>query len=324
MAAQLEEVAFTSNPLQRIAYILRRRGNRWGVRLALYLVLIDLGFVYFLPLAYFFLTSFKSPLDLLNPTLKWLPTQLFWDNYVFAWAQLGYAHALLRTVLFVGVAMIGQVATAAIAGYAFARYRFKWVEVLFLVAIFTILVPPQSILVSLYYNYKLLHWLNTWYPLIVPEWLAQGLYGAFFIFIFRQAFKSLPWEFEEAARIDGANAWQIFYRVMLPLVRPALAVALVFSVVWHWNDTFGPSNFLMTNYKQWPLSMELSNFTNSALSAQNSVAGNAAFLQSSGLTANVAGPIMAAVVLTILPPLIFYILIQGMFVQGMERSGLIE
>jgi len=324
MATQLQEVEFTTNPLQRVVYILRRRGKQWLVRLALYLVLIDLAFVYFLPLAYFFLTSLKSPLDLVNPTVKWLPTTLFWDNYVFAWDQLGYAHALLRTVLFVVLAMVGQVGTSAIAGYAFARYRFRWVELLFMVAIFTILVPPQSILVSLYYNYRLFHWLNTWFPLVVPEWLAQGLFGAFFIFIFRQAFKALPWELEEAARIDGANAWQIFTRVMLPLARPALAVAIVFSVVWHWNDTFGPSNFLMTDYKQWPLSMELANFTNSALSAQNAVAGNQAFLQASGLSANVAGPIMAAGVLVILPPMIFYILIQRMFVEGVERSGLIE
>ena len=320
--AQLQEVELTANPLQRVVYLVRHRGQRSLVRLVLYAILIDLGFVFFLPFAWIFLTSFKSPLDLINPTVTWLPTSLFWDNYSFAWAQLGYAHALLRTVIFVGLATAGQVASTSLAGYAFARYRFRWVEILFLIAVFTILVPPQSIIVSLYMNYRRLNWLNTWYPLIVPEWFAQGLDGAFFIFIFRQAFKSLPWELEEAARIDGANAWQIFRRVMLPLVKPAIAVSLVFSVVWHWNDTFGPSNFLSAKYQQWPLSMELQNFSSTLLSSQVSQANSEAF-QQAGLT-DEAGTVMAAVVLVILVPLIFFLIIQRTFVDGVERSGLIE
>jgi multiple sugar transport system permease protein len=185
--------------------------------------------------------------------------------------------------------------------------------------------------VSLFLNFKLLHWLNTYLPLTVPEWFAQGLRGAFFIFIFRQAFKSLPYELEEAARVDGAGPFQIFWRVMLPLVRPSIAVAVVFSVVWHWNDTFGPSNFLQENYKIWPLSMELQEFQNAVLSQNNQMAQAAQMMQQSGgttspnmVTAQDTGAIMAAVVLVILPPLLFYLLIQRTFVQGIERTGLIE
>jgi multiple sugar transport system permease protein len=325
MARELAAVEFVANPIQRIVDKVRAHGPRLALRVFLYLLLIDLGFVYFLPMAFMVLTSFKSPLDMENPTVHWLPTGLFIPNYVFAWSQLDYPAALLRTLFFVGMAVIGQVASTAVVGYAFARYtRFRWVEILFLLAIFTFLVPDETIIVSQFLNFKLLHWLNTSLPLWVPEWFAQGFRGAFFVFIFRQAFRALPWELEEAARVDGATALGVFWRVMLPLVRPSLAVAFVFSVVWHWNDTTRPSYYLMQKPGLWPLSMELLQFQNQALTQNNALASSQQFQTQTLLTANFVGTIMAGAVLTVLPPLIFYILIQRTFVQGVERTGLIE
>lgn len=325
MAGELAAVEFVANPIQRALDIVRSRSIRWVMRLILYAILVDLGFVYFLPMAFMLLTSLKSPLDLENPTVRWLPTGIFYLNYTFAWSQLGYGAALERTILYVVIAVIGQVISTALVGYGFARYsKIRGAEILFLLAIFTFLVPPQTIVVSTFLNYKLLHWLNTYYPLTVPEWFATGLKGAFFIFIFRQAFRALPWELEEAARVDGATAWQVFWKVMLPLVRPSIAVAFVFSVVWHWNTTFGPQNFLQQKYQIWPLSLELQQFTSQAMTQNNPLSGNQQFQQSSLLTATSQGAIMAASVLVVLPPLIFYVLIQRVFVQGVERTGLIE
>jgi multiple sugar transport system permease protein len=325
MARDLAAVEFVANPIQRVVDRVRSSGPRAFLRLLLYLLLIDLGFVYFLPMAFMILTSFKSPLDMENPTVQWLPTGMFWPNYTFAWAQLDYAAALLRTVLLVGAAVIGQILSTTIVGYAFARYsKIRWVEILFLLAIFTFLVPDETIIVSEFLNFKELHWLNTFYPLWVPEYFAQGLRGAFFIFVFRQAFRAQPWELEEAARVDGAGAWGVFWRVMMPLVKPSLAVALVFSVVWHWNDTFRPSNYLQQKFTMWPLSLLLQQFQNNVLTSQNALASDQAFQNQSLLTADAVGAIMAACVLVILPPLIFYVLIQRTFVQGVERTGLIE
>jgi len=325
MARELASVEFVANPIQRALDKVRNRGARWIMRLVLYAILIDLGFVYFLPMAFMLLTSLKSPLDLENPTVHWLPTHIFFLNYSFAWAQLGYGAALRRTLIYVIIAVAGQVVSTAFVGYGFARYsKIRGAEILFLLAIFTFLVPPQTIVVSTFLNYKILHWLNTYYPLTVPEWFGAGLRGAFFIFIFRQAFRALPWELEEAARVDGATAWQVFWRVMLPLVRPSIAVAFVFSVVWHWNDTFAPGNFLQQKYQIWPLSLELQQFTSQAMTQNNPLNGNQQFQQQSLLTATSQGAIMAASVLTILPPLIFYIMIQRVFVQGVERTGLVE
>ncbi len=333
MARELASVEFVANPFQRALDKARSIGPRWVLNLVLYAVLIDMGFVYFLPLAFMVLTSFKSPLDLENPTVVWLPTQLFVQNYTFSWEQLSYIPAVERTLIWVAVATLGQIFSTALVGYGFARYsrRFKIADVLFLLAVFTFLVPPQTIVVSLFLNFKLLGWLNTYYPLTVPEWFAQGLRGAFFIFIFRQAFKALPYELEEAARVDGAGPLSIFFRVMLPLVKPSLSVALVFSVVWHWNTTFGPSNFLQENYKAWPLSMELQEFQNAVLTQNNQMAQASQMMTQSGATSSPntvtsadQGAIMAAVVLVILPPVLFYLLIQRTFVQGIERTGLIE
>ena len=325
MARELAAVELVANPLQRVVDKVRNQGPRLALRLILYLLLIDLGFVYFLPMAFMVLTSFKSPLDMENPTVRWIPTGLFTPNYVFAWSQLEYGAALLRTVVLVGLAVIGQIISTAFAGYGFARYsKIRWVEILFLLAIFTFLIPDETIIVSEFLNFKQLHWLNTTYPLWVPEFFAQGLRGAFFIFIFRQAFRALPWELEEAARVDGAGPLAVFWRVMLPLVRPSLAVSFVFSVVWHWNDSFRPQNYLQEKFQLWPLSLLLLQFQNNILTAQNSLGSNQAFQNQSLLTAGSTGAIMAACVLCILPPLIFYILIQRTFVQGVERTGLIE
>lgn len=325
MAGELAEVEFVANPLQRVIDRVRSSGGRIVLRLLLLALLVDLGFVYFLPLAFMVFTSFKSPLDLENPTVHWLPTGLFWPNYTYAWAQLDFGPALLRTLAFVAIAVIGQVASTALAGYGFARYsRIRGVEILFLVAVFTFLVPPQTIIVSMLLNFKLLGWINTYGPLVVPEWFAQGLRGAFFIFIFRQAFRGLPFELEEAARVDGANALQVFGRVMLPLVQPSIAVAVVFSVVWHWNETYLVQNFIPENPGRWPLSLMLLNFQSSILSGQNSLSSNQGFQQSTLLTASEAGTIMAGAMLVILPPVLFYILVQRTFVQGVERAGLIE
>lgn len=333
MARQLASVELVANPFQRALDKARSYGPRWLLDILLYAVLADMGFVYFLPLAFMVLTSFKSPIDLENPTVLWLPTHLFLLNYTFAWEQLSYLPAVERSLIYVAIAVFGQVGSTALVGYGFARYsrRFKIADVLFLLAVFTFLVPPQTIVVSLFLNYKLLGWLNTYLPLTVPEWFGQGLRGAFFIFIFRQAFKALPYELEEAARVDGAGAANIFTRVMLPLVKPSLSVALVFSVVWHWNDTFGPSNFLQENYKAWPLSMELQEFQNAVLSQNNQMAQTQQMMAQSGgtssansVTSSDTGAIMAAAVLVILPPVLFYLLIQRTFVQGVERTGLIE
>ncbi len=325
MARELAAVEFVANPIQRLVDKVRNFGLTWMTRLVLYVVLVDLGFVYFLPMAFMLLTSLKSPLDLENPTVHWLPTQIFYLNYSFAWQQLQYPAALLRTVLWVTIAVIGQVISTMLVGYGFARYsRIRGAEVLFLLAIFTFLVPPQTIIVSMFLNYKVLHWLNTYLPLTVPEYFAQGLRGAFFIFIFRQAFRALPFQLEEAARVDGAGPLKVFTRVMAPLVRSSVAVAAVFSVVWHWNSVFLVSNFLQQTYAKWPLSLELQQFTSSQLTQGNSLASNQGFQQSSLLTPGSVGAIMAACVLVILPPLIFYILVQRSFVQGVERTGLIE
>ena len=326
MARELTSVEFVANPLQRVVDKVRNYGPRAILRFILYLLLIDLGFVYILPMAFMVLTSFKSPLDMENPTVQWLPTGLYTPNYVFAWSQLEYGAALLRTLILVGLAVVGQVVSTALAGYAFARYgkTYRWVELLFLLAIFTFLVPPETIIVSQFLNFKELHWLDTVYPLWVPEWFAQGLNGAFFIFIFRQAFRALPWELEEAARVDGANAPNIFWRVMLPLVRPSIAVALVFSTVWHWNDSFMPQNYLQQHINLWPLSLLLLQFQQNIVSSANALSSSQAFQNQSLLTAQSTGAIMAACVLVILPPLIFYILVQRTFVQGVERTGLVE
>src|SRR5439155_25841025 len=137
----------------------------------------------------------------------------------------------------------GQVLSCSFLAYGLAPLRFPGREPLFLLVLFTFLIPPQTIIIPLFILYRHLGWIDTFYPFIVPSFLGHGLQGALFILVFRQFFKGLPSELEDAASIDGANPFRTFFQIMLPLARPAILVVLLFSLVWHWNDYFEPTMF---------------------------------------------------------------------------------
>jgi multiple sugar transport system permease protein len=155
-----------------------------------------------------------------------------------------------------------------------------------------------------------LHWLESYLPFLIPPIFGMGLRGALFVFIYRQFFKGLPWELEDAAMIDGAGPLRIFFSVMLPLARPAILVVFLFSFVWHWNDSLEPSVYL-SRPENFFLPQRLS-IVESALES----------FQLRGMWGT--GTIMAATLLVILPLVILYIFTQRYFVESIERTGLID
>jgi multiple sugar transport system permease protein len=288
-------------------------------RIGSYIILTSIVVLYLSPLFYMISTSFKNLQDLLDPNVKWIPTVFNIENYKTAILGLTYYKALGHTFFMSISAAFLQIISCGITGYAFARLYIPGKNILFAIVLLTFMVPAQTMIVPLYVLYSKLGWLNTPLPFIIPAVFAQGLKGALFIIIFRQFFATLPKELEESARMDGAGAVKIYWKIMLPLARPAVLVVFLFSFVWHWNNYFEPSLYLQ-KLDFIPLALQLDRLG----SILNAIYGT--WNPSMGLYGiDLNEPIkMAAAVMIILPPLIVYMFAQRYFVEGIERTGLVE
>lgn len=274
------------------------------------LLLTDVAFIFLVPILRVISTSLMDILDLYDPTVVWLPRNWAWENFQRAYMALEYTRSLFNTLLVAGGAAILQTFSCALAGYSFARFKFPGRERLFLLVLFVMIVPPHTLIIQNFILVSRLKWLETYWPFLVPEAFGMGLRGALFIFIYRQFFKGLPYELEDAAMIDGAGPLRIFFRVMLPLARPAILVVFLFSFVWHWNNSLEPSIFLSRS-ENFLLPQRLS-VVETALSN----------FQFRGMWGT--GTIMAATLLVILPLIVLYIFTQRYFVESIERTGLID
>ena len=278
-------------------------------QLVTFLLLLDVAFIFLLPIIRLASTALMSPLDQHDPTVVWLPHQIHIENFIHAIAALDYWQALSNTFFVALTAAALQTTSAAVVGYGFARLKFPGRDALFALVLFSLIVPPQTIIIQLFVLYGKLNWLDTYLPFIVPSAMGMGLRGALFIFIFRQFFKGMPYELEDAAYIDGASPLRVFFSIMLPLAQPAILVVFLFSFVWHWNDNFEPSIYL-TNSKMFFLPQHLNNLEAMMRALRMLVTGN-------------TGVIMAASLLTFLPLLITYFFARKYFVESVERTGLV-
>jgi multiple sugar transport system permease protein len=290
-------------------------------RIGVYLLLFSLSFIFLYPLLFMVSQSFMLFSDISDATVQWIPKQLDFSNYVLAFENMRYWQGFRNSVLISFGGAILQMFSCALVGYGFARYRFPGYSLWLGLVVFTFLVPPQTIVVPLYIFYSRLEWINTIYPFLFPPLLGHGLRGALFVLIFIQFFRRLPAVLEEAARIDGAGPFRTYFRIMLPLAKPAMLVVFLFSVVWHWNDLFYPNIFLQSP-DFYNLSQLLANF-NGVRTAQ--MAQGAQIMSASaviGGTTNFMNQIMAGVVITILPMLLLYLVAQRHFVESVERTGI--
>lgn len=285
-----------------------------------YVMLISLSFVFIYPVLYMVSKSLMQSSDLLDATVQWIPKSLSMANYAYAVDQLTYVKSMFNSVMTSLLPALIQIISCAVVGYGFARYRFPGYTILLGLVLFTFLVPPQTIIVPIYKLFSDLQWINTYYPFIVPPLFGHGLRGALFVLIFIQFFKGLPYQLEDSARIDGAGAFRTFHSVMLPLAMPAMLVVFLFSLVWHWNDTFQPNLFTMlsANYN---LTQKLTVMDGLAR-MEMTLAASASSASAIGNAPTEANRIMAGAILTILPMLILYMFTQRYFVESVERAGI--
>lgn len=279
----------------------------------LYLLLIAIGFVYLYPLLFMFITSLKSPSDLLNPMVQWVPTELYLGNYLKAYRVLNYPATLAASIAISVVPSLIQAAVCSLVGYGLARYRFWGKNLIFLLILATFIIPAQTTVIPQMLTYKSFGLLGNILALILPASLGQGYKSAIFILIFYQTFVSLPKALEEAARLDGASEAKIFVEVALPAAVPAYVIAVIFSTVWYWNETYLTVIFLEGGIQSLP--MQLTKFVQAY---EN--------LYPPG-TVNIFDRLNEAVKLSgtflnILPLLIMYFVLQKWFVESVERTGI--
>ncbi|MEZ0537448.1 carbohydrate ABC transporter permease [Caldicellulosiruptoraceae bacterium PP1] len=280
------------------------------INFLIYFLLIDFAFVFIFPFIYILTNALKSPYDLTDISTKWIVKSPSLNNFKQALVQLEYWSCLRNTIIITLISALGQVISCAFVAYGLARYKFRGNNLIFSIVIFSLVIPPEVLVIPLYIQYSKMHWLNTFLPIIIPCFFGMGLRGGLFIFIFRQFFKGLPKELEEAARIDGYNGINIFFKIVLPISKPSILVTTILSIVWHWNDVFEPSVYMTVPEKS-VLSMALANIMRNRAYL---------FVTSGG---EVISPLaMAGSLLIVLPLLLIYFIVQKQFMAGIERTGL--
>jgi multiple sugar transport system permease protein len=284
---------------QAVRAIGARRASRWTDALT-YLVLTLVGLTMLAPLFWMVSTSLKSyeELFLFPPPL--LPAVPQWRNYPQAWNYAPFGRFFANSLFVATGVTLGELVTSSMAGYVFARMRFPGRDRLFLLYLATLMVPSQVTLVPLYILMKTLGWVNTYYALIVPA--MASAYGTFLI---RQYMRVLPKELEDAARVDGANHFTIYSRVILPLCGPVLATLGILTFLSNWNSFLWP--LIMTSREQMrTVPIGLAYFT--------SIPESLGYPQWQLF--------LAAATFSMLPTLIVFILGQRYFVRGIAMTGL--
>ncbi|MFC5530576.1 carbohydrate ABC transporter permease [Cohnella yongneupensis] len=307
-----------SRTAQRIKVVLLGRNISDGIiaKLILYVLLSIVGYLYLQPLFYMISTMLKPLSDLLDPTVGLIPREVTWHNLSEAIRGLKYKEALGNTALLSVSCSLIQVMICAVTGYALAKLAVPFKGVITALVILTFLLPPQIIVIPLYIIYSKLHILNTIWVFLVPAIFGQGVKSALFILIFRQFFKAQPISLEEAAKLDGASSFRLFFRIMLPLARSACLVVFLFSFIWYWNLYYEPSMFLANDFT--PLSIRLDRLEevlNPSLLGQKNL---------NDINPTTESAKMGAAFLIILPPIIVFMFLQRWFITGIERTGIVE
>jgi multiple sugar transport system permease protein len=274
-------------------------------RSILYLLAIALSVMFMFPFFWTVTTSLKKPIELIKfpPTI--LPETAQWVNYTQIWglgSGINFGQFFLNSAIITSLALVGQIVSAFLVGYGFARFRFPGREFLFAVCLSTLILPPHVTIIPLFVLFRQLRWIDTFLPLIVPSFFGGG---AFTIFLVRQFIMTLPIEIDEAALMDGSSRLGILFRIILPNSGPVLATVAIFGFIGHWNQFLEPLIFLNSARKYTvPLGLWF-------LRAQEGQAG----LPKDNL-------LMAGAVLATLPIIIVFFFAQKYFVRGIAMSGL--
>lgn len=281
-------------------------------KIFIYALLAIIGFVYVYPLLYMLAYSLQSLEDLLNPMVNMVPTQIYFQNYRDAYLTLEYFDTMYNSLLVTLLPALIQTFVASMVGYGFARFNFPFKKTLLALVIATYIIPPQVTMIPRYVLFYNLGFIENIRAVIVPATFGQGLNSAIFILIFYQFYRMIPKSLDEAAQIDGAGRFYIYFKIAIPLSIPSFVTSFLFGFVWYWNETYLAGLFLYRNANGIEtLQMRLASF----VSAYESIMGESADFANEAIR-------MAATLLIILPMLIVYFALQRLFIEGIDKAGI--
>jgi len=271
---------------------MNRRRAVWA-----YIPVIAGALFFLLPLFWMFATSLKSYDEVFAFPPIWWPPHPHWSNYRELVTELPFLRYTLNTIFVTAVTLIGYMVSSSIVAFGFSYFRIPGKKALFTVLLVTLMLPPQVTMIPQYILFNKLGWVGTFLPLIIPPFFG----GAFAIFLLKQFFDTVPKEFSEAAKLDGANEWTIFTRIYIPLSKPAFATAALFIFIWTWTDFLNPLIYLNDD-RMYTLSIGLQ---------QLSTARTTAWPQ-----------LMAGSIVMTLPVLLLFLVAQKTFIKGMRVGGI--
>ncbi len=276
----------------------RRAPTRSLRKTLLYLAMVCLSALFLLPLFWLVTTSLKEQAAVFAYPPVWIPHPLRWSNYADAIDRAPLLRWLLNTSIVTGLAVFGNVLSSSLVAYGFARLRFPGRSFLFILLLSTMMLPDVVLLVPQFILFRQLGWVDSLLPLFVPSFFGGG---AFNIFLVRQFYLTIPRDFDEAARLDGASNWQIWRQIMLPLSAPVLTAVAIFSFVFHWNDFMGPLIYLQSE------------------DTKTLALGLRAFISPTDASWNIS---MAASMFLVIPVLVVFFLGQRYFIRGVAMTGI--
>jgi ABC-type glycerol-3-phosphate transport system permease component len=258
---------------------------------------VTAAFIMVVPFIWMLSTSFKAPGKTFVYPPEWFPQPFVWQNYVEMWTALPFNNFFWNSIKIATLSTIGQLLTCSMGAFAFSVLKFKGRDILFFALIATLMIPYQVTLIPSFILFSKIGWVGTHLPLWVPAFWG----GAFGTFLLRQFYLTIPIDLAESARIDGANIFQIFTHIYIPLSKPALATLGIFTFMWRWNDLLDPLIYV-SELKQLTLTVGLSFF-------QNQYGGKWTLM-------------MAGAVVSILPILLVFFFAQKYFIQGIAMTGI--
>jgi multiple sugar transport system permease protein len=280
-----------------IAATTRRRQIQIIKQAGTYLLLTLLALMFTIPFIWLLTTSLKTPAQLFKLPPEWIPNPIAWANYPRALTFIPFLLYLKNTLYIAFFNVIASVISCSLTAYGFARIRWPGRDILFIVLISTLMIPYPVTLIPTFLIFRDLGWINTPHPLTIPALTGN----AFFIFLLRQFYLTIPEELSSAAKIDGASEFQIYWRIILPLARPALAVVALFTFMSNWNDFLGPLIYLGER-DQYTLAIGMYGFLSRVRTEW--------------------GPLMAAATTMVSPIIVLFFFTQRTFIQGITLTGI--
>jgi multiple sugar transport system permease protein len=273
-----------------------RSQRRRLANLMTHTVLVGLLLVFLGPFFWLVSTSFKTDRAMFRMPPQWIPSPVTIEHYLKAFTDFPALRYTANTMVIVICSTLGTLLSCSMAAYAFSRLRWPDRKLIFGLLLATMMIPGQVTMIPVFILFSKIQWVDTFLPLIVPAFFGN----AFFVFLLRQFFLTVPEELLEAARLDGAGEWRVFWQVVLPLSKPALLTVMIFAVLRAWNDFMGPLIYLSSEDNR-TLALGLAHLR--------------------GVQATEWGLLMAASMLMVLPALLLFFVAQRFFIEGIALTG---